>query len=405
MPKGIRKDILKSLSISALLLLIPISVHAQSWSRSWSAAPHRVVGLSPEGAVPDFRDSTIRQTVRLSNGGDLVRIRLSNELSDRTVLVGAVHLALVDKNGQILSDTGRIVTFGRKAAFHLPAQAPLVSDAVKLPVKALSRLAISIYLPEGAVGATSHWDAYATGWMGPGNQTGAPVLEKARRFDPRLILSAVEVENGQPHRTIVALGDSITDGAGSSIDANRRWPDILAERLLSVTKGGVGIANAGISGNRILRNGSGPNALSRFDRDVLAVPGISHVIILEGVNDIGAAWRAKDPVPPTAEDLISAYRQLIARSHEHGVKVILGTILPFKGAVYWSEYGENVRRAVNAWIRDNKEADGYVDFDRTLADPDDASRLAPKFNSGDFLHPNDAGYAAMAQIVDLNLLR
>ncbi|MBB4639856.1 SGNH/GDSL hydrolase family protein [Rhizorhapis suberifaciens] len=390
--------------MAAFLSLLPISVQAQGWSRSWSAVPHRIVAPLPDPAVPDIRDSTIRQVVRLSDGGDLIRIRLSNELSEKAVLVGAVHVALVDKAGQILPDTGRIVTFGRKAAFHLPAQAPLVSDAVRLPVKALSRIAISMYLPEGAVGGTLHWNSYATGWIGPGNQVGAPMLERAGRFDRRLILSAVEVQNRQPHRTIVALGDSITDGANTSPDLNRRWPDILAERLLPETKGAVGVANAGISGNRVLRNGSGPNALARFDRDVLAVPGVSHAIILEGVNDIGAAWRAKDPVPPSAEDLISAYRQLIERAHEHGVKAVLGTILPFKGAGYWSDYGENVRRAVNSWIRDNKEADGHVDFDRALADPADPSRLAPQFNSGDFLHPNDAGHAAMAHAIDLNLL-
>lgn len=396
---------MKSLLLAALLLLLPAQAQAQSWSRSWSAVPHRIMPLAPDKTLPEFRDSTVRQVVRLSNGGDQLRIRLSNELSESPIRIGAVHVALMGTDGRLQPGTDQIVTFGRRPAFHLPGQAPLLSDPVKLPVKPLSHVAVSIYLPDGAAGAVLHWDAFATAWAAPGNQTGAPMLERARRFERRIILSAVEVENRQPNRTIVTLGDSITDGALTSIDANKRWPDILAERLQPAMKGKAGVANAGISGNRVLRNGSGPNALARFDRDVLSVPGVSHVIMLEGVNDVGAAWRAKDPMPPSAEDLIAGYRQIIVRAHEHGVKVILGTILPFKGAVYWSDYGENVRTAVNAWIRDNKEADGHVDFDKALADPADRARLAPRFNSGDSLHPNDAGHFAMAHAVNLELLR
>lgn len=390
-----------ALFLSFLLVgLMPVPLQAQYWSRSWSVAPHAAIPLAPARDMPNFRDKTIRQVVRLSDGGDHIRIRLSNELSDGQVRIGAVHVALADADGRIVPETGRTVTFGGRAAFHLQPQAPALSDPVAMALRPFSRIAISIYLPEGAAGGAVHPDGWATGWAVPGNQVEAHMFASAETFHQRILLSGVEVENRKPLRTLVALGDSITSGARTTVDANRRWTDVLADRL----QGTMGVANAGISGNRVLHNGSGPNALARFDRDVLAVPGLSHVIVLEGVNDLGAGARGQNP-PPEAEDLIAAYRQLIARAHGRGVRVLLGTILPYKGAGYWSEYGEGTRTAVNAWIRTNREADGHVDFARAVEDQADPSRMAARFNSGDWLHPNDAGHAAMAHAVDLKLLQ
>ena len=215
---------------------------------------------------------------------------------------------------------------------------------------------------------------------------------------------AVDGGHEPPRRTLVAFGDSITDGAAATNDADTRWPDLVAERLQRA-KLDMGVANLGIGGNRVLEDGNGLNALARFDRDALSVRGVSHVIILEGVNDIGAAWRDKATTRPSADDLIDAHRQLIARGHDRGVKVILATILPYKGAGYWSEWGEGVRTEVNAWIRTNREADGFVDFDKAIRDPADPLRMAKPYDIGDALHPNDAGFKAMAAAVDLKLLR
>ena len=214
----------------------------------------------------------------------------------------------------------------------------------------------------------------------------------------------MEVATPRPATTIVTLGDSITDGVRATNDSNRRWPDLLAERLQKAGRKNVSIANAGISANRLLSEGAGQNALARFDADVLAVPGVTHVVLLEGVNDIGAAFAEKRPIP-SAQDLIGAYRQMIARAHGRGVKIILATILPYKGAGYWSEQGEAVRMAVNDWIRTSGEADGVVDLAKATADPSDPARMARPYDVGDALHPNDAGFAVMADAFDLRLFR
>ena len=219
----------------------------------------------------------------------------------------------------------------------------------------------------------------------------------------RLVISGVEVENRRAVNTIVTFGDSITDGALASIDSDQRWPDLLAQKLQAGGKR-PGVANLGLGGNRLLADGTGLNALARFDRDVLAVPGVSHVIIMEGVNDIGTATRDKLPLP-TAQVLTAAIRQLITRAHGHGVKAILATILPYKGAGYWSEEGEQVRQAVNLWIRTSGQGDGFIDFDKALADKSDAAHIAAAFDGGDHLHPNDAGFRAMADAIDLKLLK
>lgn len=387
--------------LAAAWTAFPAPAQAQYWSRSWSSVPHVAIPATPPVALPVLRDRTIRQMIRLSAGGEAIRIRLSNELGNGEVKIGAVQIALTGPGGQILPDSSRTVTFGGRAAFHLQPGAPALSDPVKLPAGPLTLLAVSLYLPEGAAGGAMHPDGWATGWSAPGNQTGAHMLQGAEPFRQRLLLSAVEVESRKPASVVVALGDSITSGATTTPDAYRRWTDMLSDRL----EGRVAVANAGISGNRLLRDGSGPNALARLDRDVLAAPGITHVIVLEGVNDLGAPVRNPNLPRPEPEDLIAAYRQIIARARARGVKVILGTILPYKGAVYWSEYGEGVRSAVNTWIRTNREADGHVDFARAVEDPADPARMQARFNSGDWLHPNDAGHAAMAQAVDLKLLR
>lgn len=384
------------------LALAATPATAQHWSRSWMAAP--LAWKAPADKRPDLTDRTIRQVVRISSGGQRIRLRLSNEMAAEPLTIGAVHVALAGADGAILPGTDRIVAFNRAQGATLPARAPLLSDPIDLPVQPLTRLTVSIHLPQGAATPTVHAYSAATNWIAPGDQTSAPVLTGATTIAPRLILSAIEVESAKPAPTIVTLGDSITDGVRATPDSNRRWPDLLAERFQKAGRKNVAIANAGISANRLLSEGDGYNALARFDSDVLALPGVSHVVILEGVNDIGSAHAQQRPLP-SAQELIGAYRQMIARAHGNGVKVILATILPYKGAGYWSEPGEAVRVAVNNWIRTTKEADGLVDLAKTIADPADAARMARLYDVGDALHPNDAGFAAMAAAFDLRLFR
>ena len=386
----------------AALALSATPAAAQHWSRSWMAAP--LVWTAPADKRPDLTDRTVRQVVRLSSGGVRIRLRLSNEMAVAPLTIGAVHVALAGEDGAILPGTDRVVAFNRMQGATLSPRAPLLSDPIDLPVKPLTRLTISIHLPQGAATPTVHAYAAATNWIAPGDQTAAIKLTGATTIGPRLILSAVEVETARPAPTIVTLGDSITDGVRATNDSNRRWPDLLAERFQKAGRRNVAIANAGISANRLLSEGEGYNALARFDSDVLAVPGVSHVVILEGVNDIGAASAQKRPLP-SAGDLIGAYRQMIARARGNGVKVILATILPYKGAGYWSEEGEAVRVAVNDWIRTTDEADGMVDLAKAIADPADPARMAKPYDVGDALHPNDAGFAAMAAAFDLRLFR
>ena len=390
------------ISATLLLALASAPAQAQSWSRSWMAAP--LVSRTAPEKRPDLSDRTLRQVVRISTGGDRIRLRLSNEMSTQPLLLGAVHVALAGANGETLPGTDRVVTFNQAQGATIPARAPLLSDPIAMPVKPRARLASSIHQPQGAPDATVHSYSAATGWTAPGDQTAATSLTDAATLGPRVIITGVEVENRKPARTIDTLGDSITDGVRATPDSDRRWPDLLAERL---QRGGMtltGVANAGISANRLLSDGDGDNALARFDSDVLAVPGVSHVIILEGVNDLGAAARAQQPLLPPAA-IIGAYRQMIARAHDRGVKVILATILPYKGAGYWNAAGEASRVAINDWIRTNREADGYVDLAQAIADPADPARMARAYDVGDALHPNDAGFHVMADAIDLSLFR
>jgi lysophospholipase L1-like esterase len=380
---------------------LPMPASAQYWSRSWAVAPQAASAKSPP---PDLTAKTLRQVVRISSGGKRIRLRLTNEMSASALKLGSVHVALVDDAGKIIPGSDRAVTFGGVAAPVVPDRAPIVSDPVALAVTPLAHLAISLYFPDGAAEATVHGYAAATASIANGDQTAAATFTDAVPFKQRMVIEGIDVETAQRGSTVVAFGDSITDGVRATADADTRWPDDLAAALQKAGRTTVGVANLGISGNRVLAEGTGTNALARFDRDVLSVPGVSHVIVLEGVNDIGSATRDKKPIP-TAADITGAYRQMIARAHDKGVKVILATILPYKGAGYWGADAEVVRKQVNAWILSNHEADGAVDFAKAVADPADPDKFAAAYDSGDALHPNDAGFRAMVAAIDLKLLR
>jgi lysophospholipase L1-like esterase len=366
-------------------------------------------------ATPVFHDQTIRQIVRLSGGGIELRVRFTNEFGLARVEIGSAHVAIAAEGGAIQPGSDHVLTFAGKTTAAIQPGAPLLSDPVKVNVPALSSLAISIYLPGTVDSCTCHRTAMQTAYEVSGQQTAATTLPGAQALQTRVLLSAVEVASAKPAATIVILGDSISDGVGSTSDANRRWPDLLAKRLVRSKGAIVNVSNEGISGNRIVSDGQGVSALVRFDRDVLATPGLAYVIIFEGINDIGAAYMPpiqgpmadyfkRQPGPPvSAEDMISAYRQMIGRAHVEGVKVIGATITPYEGAAYASAEGEAQRQLVNAWIRTSGAFDAVLDFDAVLRDPTHPARIRDGLHAGDHLHGSDAGYEAIANSIDLSL--
>jgi lysophospholipase L1-like esterase len=408
------------LSLAGILLslsCLPLA-KAADWVQTWGAAPlPPSPAMGPFPASPEFENQTIRQVVRVSAGGKRLRLRLTNEFGSKPLRIGAARVALVDDKGEVRAGTDRPVTFSGQSGVLVPAGAPYLSDPIELPVAALSSLSISLYLPESTGQCTCHATGMQTAFVSePGDFTTQP-FQAARTMEFRAWLSGVDVETTGAARAVVVLGDSISDGVGSTVDANRRWPDLLANRLNARAAKPWGVVNMGISGNRVLLEGAGESALVRFDRDVLSTPGIRALVLLQGVNDLGVSYgkfagpladlfktlAVSDKV--TAAAMIAGYRQIIARARARGLKVYVATIIPYGGAFYYSEEGEAVRQEINSWIRTSGEADAVLDFDAVMRDPAQPSRMKQAFHVGDFLHGSDAGYAAMAEAVDLRLFR
>jgi lysophospholipase L1-like esterase len=354
-----------------------------------------------DATTAEVRNTTVRQLVRVSADGSRLRLRFSNEDSPDPLTLGAVHVGLAAANGSIVTGTDRVVTFGGQAGIVVPASSPALSDAIDLPTKALDKLYISVHVPGPmTLRAARTLFQYVAGT--PGDFTGAPALPGVRLMRVPVLVTLVESQPTVPTNVLVTLGDSITEGAASTANAFRGWPDRLAERLAGHH---WAVVNTGISGNRLLRYGAGPSALARLDRDVLSVPGIKAIILLEGINDIGRGLGTPNSTEPvTAEALEAADKQIIARAHEHGVRVIGATLTPYEGASYASPAGEAAREALNTWIKTGGAFDGVIDFAPAVADPANPLTFAKAFNDRDHLHPNDAGYKAMGDAVDLAVL-
>jgi lysophospholipase L1-like esterase len=370
----------------------------ERWVATWGAA------MQQPAANASFSNQTVRMFVRSSIGGRRVRLQLSNTFGTAPIVLGPVHIALHGQGSAIVSGSDRALLFSGKPTVKIIPGSLVVSDAVNLDVPALADLAISVYTPDGTGQATRQSTALRTNYVAAGDVTGAAELPNATTTQVWAWISGVEVMAPANSGAIVVLGASSTAGTTSTPNTNRSWPSVLAERLQSnaATKN-LSIINAGIAGNRVMGDTptAGISALARFDRDVLGQAGIQWLMLFEGTNDVGGV--ARDPKSMTADDLIDAYKQMIERAHAHGIKVIGCTLNPFQGMAYYTEQSEAVRLAVNNWIMTSGAFDASIDFDAVTRDPANPKQLRPAFNNGDHLHPNDAGYKAMAEAIDLSI--
>ncbi len=376
------------------------STGGSGWVGAWGAPP-----APPGQASNSFENQTIRQTLKVAAAGSEVRIRFTNEYGDKPLKIGAATITRIGPDGRPAGAPTSIL-FGGQTGVTLPKASPIFSDSVAFPVTAMEKISISLYVPEATGQCTCHdlgVENVEISSPGDFTRTGFTPKETSTK---RPFVSAVEVLAAKPTPVVVAFGDSITDGYASTIGANHRWPDVLAERLRAAGMN-HSVVNQAISGNRVLNYGNavfGDAAVARFDRDVLSVPGAKWLVMLEGVNDIGMGGM-NGATPPSAATMINGYKQIISRAHAHGLKVYLATILPYGGARYYRPEGNAIRLEINDWIRKAEGFEGFIDLDAAMRDPADSTKMKADLQSGDWLHPNDAGYRVMGEAVDLALFR
>ncbi|OOG61573.1 hypothetical protein B0E46_16570 [Rhodanobacter sp. B04] len=412
--------VLKRLALVLPVVCLPVgTVDANAarsgtdWVSTWIAAPQPPL----PGSVDHYRAQSLRLIVHVSAGGSQVRIRLSNLYGDAPLTIGAAHIARRASGADIEPASDRALTFGGRASIVVPAHATVLSDPARLEIPALADLSVSLYLPGGVAATTVHILAQQTSYLSrPGDATAAVRFPVARRIDMWPFVSGVDVAATPPSFAVVAFGDSTVDGDGSTADANRRWPDVLAARLQQAGRN-VAVLNAGLIGNRLLHGSPGGSTfgtalgeagLARFTRDALDQAGAKVVIVRIGSNDLGFLHGLAPPGEPVdAHDLITGYRRLVTLAHRHGLGIVGTTIPPFENAAipgYSTPAKDVIRQQVNAWIRHGGEFDAVLDFDQILRDPSHPARLLPAYDSGDHLHPNDAGYRAVASALSLATL-
>jgi lysophospholipase L1-like esterase len=403
----------------ALFALCSIDSQAQKpsyvWGGSWAASQQLA---EPQNSLPPelLNDATLRQVVHLSVGGTALRIHLSNAFGVLPLHLSSVHIArpLSPASAAIDPVSDKPVTFSGEPDVIIPAGAEFISDPIDIPVAPLSDIAVSIHFDLPPAGQTGHPGSRATSYLVHGDSVSAADLPGAQKFDHWYQLAAIDVaalsSTQAGPSTIVALGDSITDGHGSTTNGNDRWTDVLAQRLQADPQSrNIGVLNQGIGGNHLLTDGIGPNAVARFDRDVLGQTGVRWLIVLEGVNDIGGFTRLNDPPPAEhkrfVQQVLASYEQIISRSHEAHIKVIGATILPYTDSGYYHPPASNEadRQTINSWIRTPGHFDAVIDFDKSIADPHHLDHLAPTYDSGDHLHPSAAGYRTMGEMIPLSL--
>ena len=399
------------LAIAAMCFAVRSEAQATNWVGSWATSQQRPEpqnALAPE----DMRDATLRQVVHLSVGGSQLRVHLTNAFGTAPLRISAAHIArpVSAASDSIDVATDKALTFSGRAEVTIPAGAEYVSDPVGFSATALSDLTITMHLDEAPAVETGHPGSRATSYVVHGDIVSAASLEGAKKVEHWYQIAGVDVAASAQGAAVVTLGDSITDGHGATTNGNDRWPDVLAKRLLGTpATRTVSVLNHGIGGNRLLLDGLGPNALARFDRDVVAQTGVRYVIVFEGVNDLGTLTRDAPASVAEHKALVerieSAYEQMIVRAHAHGIRVIGATITPYGGSDYYHPGAESEadRQAINQWIRDPKHFDALVDFDKVTRDPARPDHLNAALDSGDHLHPSATGYKAMGEAIPLTL--
>ena len=398
-------------STAVLLVVANTSGISQSpkepaWIGTWAASPMLADGIR----MRPFANTTLREIVHISNGGSQVRLRFTNEFGVDPLTISNAHVALSAGGSDTKAGSDHAVLFGGVASVRIAPGAAIYSDPVEFAVAPESDVAVSFFVPSQNMRAeTAHLFAAQDNYVADGDQASAASLTQAKTVTSWYFFDGVDVPTADGARAIVTLGDSITDGAASTLNTNRRWPNVLAARLKQEHgMENVAVLDEGIGGNRVLNEQTGPSAISRFDRDVLGQNGVKYLVILEGINDIGRLANSRMMGPEdeiNAQQLEQGLAQIADRAHQHGIKVIAATLTPYGGAGYWSEKGAQVWKDYNNWIRNCGLFDGVIDFAQIAADPANPDRFNPAYDSGDHLHPNDAGYKAMGGGIDLKLFK
>ncbi|HBX66539.1 MAG: GDSL family lipase [Balneola sp.] len=397
-----RRFLIKSAFLIGVITIALSSLgfaQSEKWVGTWTTSP-QLTEERNNPPSPGLSNNTIRQVLRVSIGGDSLRMRFSNEFSPDPVTMKEVHIAVSTGGGAIDPDTDRTLYFDGETEVTMDANSAVTSDAFYFPTNALKTLAVTIYFGETSPDVTGHPGSRTTSYILEGNAVAQQNFTGSAQTDHWYVINTIDVQASDSAAAVAIIGDSITDGRGSGTNEQNRWPDELANRLQANPETqDVGVLNAGIGGNCVLAACLGPSALSRFDRDILGQSGVRWLIILEGVNDLGSGREG------VGEELIDAYKQMINKAHLNGIYVYGATILPIKGSFYYSETSEAERQIVNEWIRTTDLLDGVIDMDKALRNPADTLALLPIADDGDGLHPSEQGHRLMAEAVDLDFFR